>query len=272
MTGVGRREGLIMREFPLLAALTAALALAGAAQAQTIQLGQTVSGRITADDPQLNGRRYDCWVFDVPAGYYVIEQRSEELDAKFAVGIGRDCTASGGFEESYGGRFNGLNRRNQDAYSVFLTDGGPRFIRAQSGELYQGDAAYELTLTTVEAMRAPTTRTLEVGQTQTGRISADDPPWTDGVPSDCWAFQAPPGRYVARLRTTAFDGVLTVGRGHDCRRGRVTDSLPNIFPVPPTGGAIDLAFEAGGEPWYIAVHTNSREDRGEYRLTLVPRP
>jgi hypothetical protein len=252
------------------AAITATLALGGPAGAQTIQLGQTVSGRITADDPQLNGRRYDCWVFDLPAGHYVIEQRSQELDPLFAVGIGTDCAARAGFEQNYGGRFNGMTRRNQDAYSVFFTDGGPRFIRAQSAIRYETDAAYELTLATVESLRAPTTRTLEVGQTQTGRISADDPPWTDGVPSDCWTFQAPPGRYVARLRTTAFDGVLTVGRGHDCRRGYATDSLSNIIPAPPTGGRVDLAFQATGEPWYIAVHTYAHEDRGDYRLTLVP--
>jgi hypothetical protein len=240
------------------------------AASQSISVGQTVEGRITADDPQLDGRRYDCWVFDAPPGHYVIEQRSEELDPAFSVGFGTDCKAAVAFEQSYGGRFNGTNRRNQDAYVVFLTDGGPRFIRAQSGERYQGDAAYQLTLARVESTRAASTLSLVPDRTVTGRISADDGTWSDGAHFDCWALDVPPGRYQARLRTDAFDGVLTVGRGYDCRRGRETDSLPNVFPVPSNGGRVDLEFRATGEPWYVAVHTFGAGDVGEYRLTLVP--
>lgn len=256
------------RSMLALAALIVA-SVAGPAVAQSIALGQTVGGRITADDPQRDGRPYDCWVFDVPPGYYVIEQRSEELDPLFAVGFGADCSAPAAFEQSYGGRFNGTNRRNQDAYAVFLTDGGQRFIRAQSGERYQGEAGYTLTLATVESMRAASTLTLALGQTVTGRIAPDDGTWSDGAHFDCWAIDVPAGRYQARLRTTAFNGVLTVGRGQDCRRGRVTDSLPNLVPVPPTGGRIDLSFETTGEPWYVAVHTYDLGDMGDYRLTLV---
>ena len=74
MAASGRGNLKHMRRNALFAAvsLTAVLA-AGAASAQSISVGQTVRGTIAASDPALDdGSHYDCWVFNAPAGVYIL--------------------------------------------------------------------------------------------------------------------------------------------------------------------------------------------------------
>lgn len=122
------------------AAGLAALLTAGAASAQTISVGQTVSGQITSADRALpDDSRYDCWVFTADAGNYTIDYRSQDFDAFVAVGKGGDCSAA----ES---DFNDDGDEGLDSHLEFATDGGPWFIRANT--LEGGETgAYTLTLT-----------------------------------------------------------------------------------------------------------------------------
>ena len=121
------------------AAGLAALLTAGTATAQSIDVGQTVSGQITPSDLSLpDGSNYDCWVFDAAAGNYTVDYRSEDFDAFVAVGKGRDCA---GAESDV----NDDGDEGLDSHLEFATDGGPWFIRANT--LSAGEAgAYSLTL------------------------------------------------------------------------------------------------------------------------------
>jgi hypothetical protein len=122
------------------AAGLAALLTAGAASAQTISVGQTVSGQITSSDPSLpDGSGYDCWVFTAAAGNYTVDYRSGDFDAFVAVGKGRDCALSESDSNDDGDE--GL-----DSHLEFATDGGPWFIRANTLE---GGETGDYTLTLV---------------------------------------------------------------------------------------------------------------------------
>jgi hypothetical protein len=121
------------------AAGLAALLTAGAASAQTISVGQTVSGQITPSDTSLpDGSNFDCWVFTAAAGNYTVDYRSEDFDAFVAVGKGRDCA-------SVESDFNDDGAEGLDSHLEFAADGGPWFIRANTLEAGEsGD--YTLTL------------------------------------------------------------------------------------------------------------------------------
>gem|GEM_PF-978080 len=130
-----------MRRFALFAAvsLTAALA-AGAASAQSISVGQTVSGTISTTDPkvEVDDSHYDCWVFTAPAGVYTVDYRSDAFDAFLAIGKGRNCSGETTVANDDWG--DGL-----DSHAEFATDGGPWFIKANT--LGGGETgAYTLTL------------------------------------------------------------------------------------------------------------------------------
>jgi hypothetical protein len=123
------------------AAGLAALLTAGAASAQTISVGQTVSGTITTSDAVVveDGSYYDCWVFRAPAGNYTVDYRSNDFDAFVGVGRGTDCGVPVEF-------FNDDGAESLDSHLEFATDGGAWFIKANT--LEGGETgAYTLTLT-----------------------------------------------------------------------------------------------------------------------------
>lgn len=122
------------------AAGLAALLTAGAAAAQTISVGQTVSGTITTSDAMVveDSSHYDCWVFRAPAGNYTVDYRSNDFDAFVGVGRGTDCGVPVEF-------FNDDGAGSLDSHLEFATDGGPWFIKANT--LEGGETgAYTLTL------------------------------------------------------------------------------------------------------------------------------
>lgn len=111
------------------AAGLAALLTAGAASAQTISVGQTVSGTITPSDAVVveDGSHYDCWVFRAPAGAYTVDYRSNDFDAFVGVGRGTDCGVPVELYNDDG--FDSL-----DSHLEFATDGGAWFIMANTLE------------------------------------------------------------------------------------------------------------------------------------------
>lgn len=128
MAASGRGNFTEMRRIALFAAVSlTALVVAGAASAQSISVGQTVSGSITTSDPMVeaDGSHYDCWVFTAPAGTYTVDYRSDDFDAFLAVGKGRDCSGSTTVANDDWG--DGL-----DSHAEFATDGGPWFIKANT--------------------------------------------------------------------------------------------------------------------------------------------
>lgn len=107
-------------------AAVASLAVAGAVSAQSIAVGQTVAGTISASDPALeDDSRYDCWIFNGPAGVYTVDYRSGQFDAFVAVGPGRDCAVETVFT-------NDDWNDALDSHIEFETSGGPWFIRANT--------------------------------------------------------------------------------------------------------------------------------------------
>lgn len=131
-----------MRRTALFAAVSlTAVLVAGAAAAQSISVGETVSGSITTSDPivEEDGSHYDCWVFRAPAGNYTVDYRSADFDAFVGVGRGSDCGVPVEF-------YNDDGDEGLDSHLEFATDGGSWFIKAntlEGGET--GD--YTLTLT-----------------------------------------------------------------------------------------------------------------------------
>lgn len=118
-----------MRRIALfIAAGLAALAVSGAASAQSISVGQTVRGEIRASDAVADDdSRYDCWTFRAPAGNYTVDYRSDAFDAYLVVGKGSDCTVEGSAVNDDGD--DGL-----DSHLEFATDGGVWFIKANTLE------------------------------------------------------------------------------------------------------------------------------------------
>lgn len=121
-------------------ALAVGLAGGGTAGAQTISEDQAVRGRLDTTDPRSpDGRRYDCWVYDLDAGTYTVELRSTDFDAVVSVGEGRNCRSDADRTNDDG------EDGGTDSRLVFRTDGGPGFIRASTFE--SGEAgAYSLSL------------------------------------------------------------------------------------------------------------------------------
>lgn len=116
-------------------AALAGLALAGAVQAQSaIGPGQTIEGRLSADDPVLDdGSHYDCYRLAAAPGQTVdILMRSGAFDAYLTVSpSGCDGYGSDAVSDDDGG--GGTDSR----VSLTLDGGGPYHIRANS--LLAGD-------------------------------------------------------------------------------------------------------------------------------------
>jgi len=119
-----------MRRTALFAAVSlTAVLVAGAAAAQSISVGQTVSGSVTTSDPMVeeDGSHYDCWVFRAPAGNYTVDYRSADFDAFVGVGRGSDCGVPVEF-------YNDDGDESLDSHLEFATDGGAWFIKANTLE------------------------------------------------------------------------------------------------------------------------------------------
>jgi len=123
------------------AAGLAALLTAGTATAQSISVGQTVSGTISTSDAivEEDGSHYDCWVFTAAAGNYTVDYRSDAFDAFVGVGRGSDCTVPVEF-------YNDDGAASLDSHLEFATDGGTWFIKANTLE---GGETGDYTLTLV---------------------------------------------------------------------------------------------------------------------------
>jgi len=231
----------------------------------SIQMGQTVSGSLSGDDPTLDDNsHYDVYTFRATAGQRVrVTLRSDDFDAYLAVGriSGGECQdecetdddGAGGtdsqvdFTPSTSGvyqiRANSLSEGETGSYRLSLEAGPAR--REGGGARIRGDVA--------------------VGQTVSGELDEGDPTAGDDSYYELWRVRAAPGeRLVVTLRSDDFDAYLGWGRmdGGD---------WDEIESDDDGAGGTDSRIEvtAGDDGTYvIRANSLSEGETGDYRLSV----
>lgn len=241
-----------------------ALLLCSAAAAQTpLRIGQTVSGRLTAESQKAPEDQsfYDLYTYTGRQGERVrFTLRSKDFDAYLNVGR---ADRAGGFEsldtDDDGG--GGTDARVE----LTLPADGAYAIRANA--LNAGDSgAYTLQVERGVPPAPPVLRPVAVGQTLTGDLGGSDPKLGDNSFYDLYTFQARAGDGVtATLRSSDFDAFLALGR----MRG---EEFEEIESDDDRGGGTDARVsttlaEAG--TYTLRVNSLYGEKTGAYTLELA---
>lgn len=233
------------------------LAAAPAAAQDVIRPGQSVTGQLTAADPELDdGSHYDVWRFAAQARHrYRVTLRSSDFDAYLSVGSeAAECDDCATDDDGAGGT---------DALVEFTgREDGTYVIRANS---YDGGETgdYELTLEDEGLVEeheeehedaAEMGEPVTLGEPVTGTLARGDRKVGTSY-SDTWTYHGREGEtIVVTLRSADFDAYLTLGEfdGGECtdmdandNGGGGTDS--RITVELPNDGAFHIHVSAVGQ-------------------------
>jgi hypothetical protein len=252
---------------------TAAASLPGTTR--SIALGQTVSDRLTPDDPVLDdGSHYHVYLYHGQPGERItVTMRSRDVDA-FLSGGHPDA---GTFEDTDDDGAGGTDARLEAS----VGRGGVYVIRANS--LNGGEfGAYTLTVerssrpsTGTSPGAAPSTtaavaeevRSITMGETVQGRLTATDPAFTDGTHFHTYIYRGRAGDHaVVTLRSADFDAMLL--GGHVVNGEWVDDTRDD----DGAGGTDSrLRFTVGPSGVYgVRANTYGPGEAGAYTLSLQP--
>lgn len=254
----GRRAGRGMAAGFALAAAAFALALPGAAAAQTpVAVGQSLRGALLSSDPTLDdGTHYRCYRLQTrPGARYRVELRSESFDAY--LGLGKQCAdASETDDDGAGG---------SDSRIDFTGDGQLWLIRANS--LSEGETG-AFVLTVSDRGPAPVVQTTEIGfgQSLQGALTTNDAMAEDESYFDCYVFTGRANQaVVVEMRSSDFDAYTSLYRGGGCNGEQLTGdddsgggTDPRLATILPASGAYSVRANSLGS-----------EEVGAYRITLT---
>lgn len=251
-----------------------------------IQVGQTVNGQLTTNDPLLtsDSSYYQRWILPLEANQAVtVDLESDDFDAYLILTKGRGEKLA---ENDDGG--GGCNARlvwtAQDDHPVRVVVNTAR--KLQTGKFIvrvtEGMSPVEPKGTcrfrTAAAAAAPSSapappsapapsaapaggmRPIRVGQTVTGELTASDSLYADTTYYQFWQFTAPRDTAITiDLASDDFDPVLII-RGLD-------SSVVNDDGGPGCASRVSMAFPGTG-PYTILVNTTSDPYRQAGRFTL----
>jgi 3'-phosphoadenosine 5'-phosphosulfate sulfotransferase len=234
--------------------------------AQTIAMGQTVSGRLDTSDPKLSDNsHYDLYVYrGRPGEQVMVTMRSSDFDTYMAWG------------RVAGNRFDAIERDDDSGggtnSQLIATVGASGTYAVQANSLAAGaTGSYTLTVQPVSAtaQQQPATPagavTVTAGQTITGQLTASDPMLSDSSYYDQYVYRGTPGdRLQITLRSSDFDTYLRWGRLEGARfEAEVNDD--------DGGGGTNAqaTVTVGGTGVYV-IQANAFEPRktGSYTLAV----
>lgn len=218
---------------------------------EAISLGSSVSGSIEADGCQRGGHPVDRWSFDLAAETDVrIDLTSSSIDPVLEL-----QTTSGG-RIAFNDDFNGLN-------SMILTRLSAGSYIIQARDYRGGTGPYELSLR--EGPDCSPVGSLQIGETETGSLGADDCLWESGGQSDNWTLLlAERTELRIEAKSPDFDEVVLI-------RDQEGFIMNGADEHGPTGFArFDMVVPAG--EWTITVGALTPGRTGSYEVTVGPTP
>ena len=256
-----------------------------------IEVGQTINGRLTAEDPEFTGDStyFQRWILPVRANQaFTVDLESNDMDAYLLLTRGRGEKLVE--NDDGGGACNArlvytptddhplrvvVNtasrpRRQTGAFTLRVTDGESqtepkgncRFTAGQSAQ--QAQASANRTTGGSERMagsQSPATA-IRVGETLNGSLTSNDSLYPDNSYFKYYQFTAPAGREVTiDLSSDEFDPVLIV-RGDD-----LDASIINDDGGPGCSARVSRAFPSRG-PYRILVNTTASPERQTGRFSL----
>lgn len=249
-----------MKRLAIALLLPAALALPAAGQG-SIEVGQTVTGRLTSGSPTLDdGSHYELFRLRLREGQRVaVTLRSDDFDAYLAVGrfadveCQEDCETD---DDGAGGR---------DARLTYRAERSGTFtIRVNT--LSEGETG-DYTLTVAEeADRGNGLRgAIQAGETVSGSLDERDPTAGDGSYFEMWTFRAPFSGVVRLvMESEDFDAYLSLGSG-------LGEDWEEIDSDDDSAGGTDAALEVeveAGETYRIRANALSEGETGRYTLRV----
>ncbi len=254
-----------------------------------IDVGQTITGTLTSDDPQLpsDSTYFERWILPVKANQsFTVDLISDDFDAYLLLTRSRGeklvdnddggggCNARIVYTATDGhplrivvnsasqpkrqtGRF---TLRVTEGQSTVDAKGNCRFnnhVANNTQTLQQSSAA------TQTSAQAASIQTIRVGETVNGSLSSSDSLYPDNTYFKFYQFTAPPGGgpVTIDLSSDDFDPVLIV-RGDD-----LDNSIINDDGGPGCAARVSRTFPSRG-PYRILVNTTSTPQRQTGRFAL----
>ena len=254
-----------------------------------IDVGQTITGTLTSDDPQLpsDSTYFERWILPVKANQsFTVDLISDDFDAYLLLTRSRGeklvdnddggggCNARIVYTTTDGhplrivvnsasqpkrqtGRF---TLRVTEGQSTVDAKGNCRFnnqVASNTQTLQQSSAA------TQTSAQAASIQTIRVGETVNGSLSSSDSLYPDNTYFKFYQFTAPPGGgpVTIDLSSDDFDPVLIV-RGDD-----LDNSIINDDGGPGCAARVSRTFPSRG-PYRILVNTTSTPQRQTGRFAL----
>ena len=254
-----------------------------------IDVGQTITGTLTSDDPQLpsDSTYFERWILPVKANQsFTVDLISDDFDAYLLLTRSRGeklvdnddggggCNARIVYTATDGhplrivvnsasqpkrqtGRF---TLRVTEGQSTVDAKGNCRFnnhVASNTQTLQQSSAA------TQTSAQAASIQTVRVGETVNGSLSSSDSLYPDNTYFKFYQFTAPPGGgpVTIDLSSDDFDPVLIV-RGDD-----LDNSIINDDGGPGCAARVSRTFPSRG-PYRILVNTTSTPQRQTGRFAL----
>ena len=245
-----------------LALLAGGASKAAAQDLRTINVGQTMSGELTSNDPHgIRARKspYHVWYMQGRRGQRVmIDLRSEDFDA-YVVLRDDEGFVLGSDDDGGGGQ-------NARLHTVLPRDGRYRIVATAYTDSARG--GYELTVSgweTPTAASAGNTATLDMGETKDGILEPGDEIAGDGPYIDRWTVNLRAGqRARITMHSSDFDSYLIFNAPDGAMLASDDDGGEE-------GNDAEISFRAASAGAYTVVATSYNENArvGAYRLSLA---
>lgn len=204
-----------------------------------IRLGQSVQGRLAANDPENDaGQPYDAFTFRARGGdRFTIDLSADDFDPVVRVGQmqGRDFSELAMNDD---GPDMGLNSR-----LVFTAPEAGDYIIRVTPLSASGEGGYSLAL--AEGPEPAAAQPITVGGTVEGTLTADDGKSADGRPADAWRFSGTEGQRIRiDMASSDFDTFLELFDEARVSLAQDDDGAPEgtdsriTFILPRTGSYI----------------------------------
>jgi hypothetical protein len=248
-----------------------------------IEVGQTVSGDLTSEDPEFtsDSTYFERWILPVkPFQSFTVNLESSDFDAYLILTKGRGDKVVE--NDDGGGSCNArLVYTAQDDHPlrvVVNTASQPKrhqtghfTLRVTEGEATvetKGNCRFTTPANTAQTLQASSTRQpstvpgIRVGETVNGSLSSNDSLYPDKTYFKFYQFTAPSGQPVTiDLSSDDFDPVLIV-RGDD-----LDASIINDDGGPGCSSRVSRTFPSSG-PYRILVNTTASPERQTGRFSL----
>ena len=254
-----------------------------------IEVGQTITGNLTADDPEFHSDStyFERWVLPVkPNQAFTADLQSDDFDAYLWLtrGHGDKIVAN---DDGGGGCNARLVYTPQDDHPLRLIVNTARpphstgrfTLRVTEGESTietKGNCRFRNVASNTQTLQQATSTTtqpgggggqsaslqaIRVGETVNGTLSSSDSLYPDNTYFKFYQFTAPTGPVTIDLASDDFDPVLIV-RGDD-----LDNSIINDDGGPGCAARVSRTFPSRG-PYRILVNTTSTPQRQTGRFSL----